>query len=64
LKERSLNPTAKNSKTFSAAAVVGISVANLWQKERKKKEREGEGGRGRRGNKYSSESLTKNTSRD
>jgi hypothetical protein len=41
LKERSLNPTAKNSKTFSAAAVVGISVANLLQKER-----EGEGGRG------------------
>jgi hypothetical protein len=58
LKERSLNPTAKNSKTFSAAAVVGISVA------KRKKEREGEGGRGRRGNKYSSESLTKNTSRD
>jgi hypothetical protein len=59
LKERSLNPTAKNSKTYSAAAVVGIPVANLLQKER-----EGEGGRGRRGNKYSCESLTKNTSRD
>jgi hypothetical protein len=42
LKERSLNPTAKNSKTFSAAAVVvGISVANLLQKERKKERKRG-----------------------
>jgi hypothetical protein len=40
LKERSLNPTAKNSKTFSAAAVVGISVADLLQKERKKEKKE------------------------